>query len=143
MQNSVYHQGWCAYELTETTAAHIWITYSTQTEYQQVKGIWAHTPPIIKKLLANDASWERASQFSSIEWHWVHQPHSRLGLMLRTRWTTQNVLHHLLCMLSLRFGAICLFSFCLFLCFLFLSLYFKKEKECEAGWVGRREERIW
>jgi hypothetical protein len=49
-------------------------------------------PPLTKKLFAIHTCKKREIQFSSMEGHWVYQPHSWAGLMTRSSWPTQKVL---------------------------------------------------
>lgn len=67
-------------------------------------------------------STEIATQFSSIEWHWVYQLHFKADLMVSSRWATQ--------------WTPCFSGFSL----LFLFLFFTK-KIYEVGWVKKGESR--
>ena len=106
--------------------------HKTQTNASQTKSpMWRKgsgyiVSPLNKKLFAVDSCWERENQFSPVEWSWVYQPHSRAGLMLRSRWP-----------IRMDSMFVCLFVhdfvvfFALFSCF-YLMYYERKN----INWVG-------
>lgn len=59
------------------------------------KGSGYKIPPLTKKLFAIDSHWEREIQFSSVAFHWVFQAHSKAGVMLKVRESTQARSHAL------------------------------------------------
>lgn len=79
----------------------------------------------------------------SQESHWVYQPYSGVGHLLRSSWPAQNKLHVYVCM------CVCfLFPFIYFLSFHFLFL-FSLGVEWEVRWEGskrnweRRGRKVW
>ena len=47
-------------------------------------------PLLTKKPFASDTWWQRENLFSPVERHWIHQPHSMVGPMLRNNWAIQS-----------------------------------------------------
>jgi hypothetical protein len=68
------------------------------------RGSGHQDPFLTKKLFTVDASWERGHQFSSVEWHWVYQPHPKTAGVGQHKKTGVHVL--LLLLLLLLFGLI-------------------------------------
>jgi hypothetical protein len=67
---------------------------STSEKENEKKNKQAKTDSLMtKKWLANDTSWEIQSQFSLMECHYRHQPHSRTDHIPRSSCSTKIGLH--------------------------------------------------
>jgi hypothetical protein len=61
-------------------------TNSRQTKSQHWKGSGRKLSPLAEKLFKTETFWNRANQFSSIEWHWLYQPQSREDSVHPAQW---------------------------------------------------------
>lgn len=55
-------------------------------------------PSLTKKLFAIKYLLRKGKQIFTVEYHWMYQPESRAGPMLRSSQSTQNGLHVLFCL---------------------------------------------
>lgn len=73
--------------------ADVYISSETATAYRRSAQVHAngsgkshiHNQKAISTQLITEGKW--------VEWHWMYQPHSRAGLMLRSCWPTQDGFH--------------------------------------------------